>query len=1811
MKAFSARKTVWAAATALLPVASLANPTGGQIVAGQASISQPDAQGLVVNQSSASAIINWQDFSIGGQEYVQFVQPSSSSVILNRVVGGNPSAILGSLSANGRVFLVNPQGVMFGPGSRVDVGGLLASTANISDADFLAGNHVFTNASAAAIRNEGQIQAADGGFVVLAAQHTDNSGYIGAQLGSVALGSGSAFTLNLASDGLVGFAVDEAAISAHAGVLNAGQIVAQGGRVLLTADVAGDLLGAAVNNRGTVQALGAIERNGQIELVASGGDIETSGLLDASSLAGQGGSITLSGGRNITLTDSARLLASGSNGGRIQLVAEDLLTTAAGSAITALGTAIDGVGGFTELSGHGGLLMRGAVSLGLGGDLLLDPDTLIVANGSGANSTVGGTDTVFEQTIESQLRSGTNVTLLANSSIVIQDLADGVLDGRDPTSGTGGSLTLATGTLDAVTGNITPSATGSVTMDNVANAIQLDGSLRVNAGLEAGSVLLGNVGSNTGNIALDGVNIVAGNLFASRNIDIARRLRTVNLFGVDRTVINGQTVSFTGGNLTASTGFVRLGYFTEVTVDANTSRSLHTTDVVRVGNVSSARRLDVRANVEATTGSLFVGSETLLLRGGGSFEIGGNIDASNASISGFGGLTTVTDSSGAIVNQFAEDPMDFLRVNGSVIGTNVQLGVFTLGSNYAINSIDISGVVRDLGNDLDDQFHSIAARDSINLLAGLYGPEQSLLLSSMGNVVVSVLEGTAISFSGGGNLQGPGAVTLTATVGDIDLGTASVQAAGLLRIQANDSVGRVTAGNLSSTGGGVNVTGVDIAAGNVSANNNIYIGGNFTSSTGEFFALGPAANVALGNIGSTTGEVRIGQFVENGSDNATFTTDNVTVGNVTAANTIRLRGLSSITTGSLTDVTSGLVFLRGGGNITVNGDVLVQGVSGFTDASFNVAPVFDTVFDAAGNQLQVTNNPLEQVTINGSIKAVDVGLGGVDNLGAQYAARVTVNGPIMATGLGGTGNILLQARDSVAASAAITAGNAITLQSDGDASLATLTAANVTANVLGALSTGNISASSNPATGDAAARITLDARGALATGNLSTLARATATDDSRPNASADIVLTSSGALRTGSISTDAEASAPLGSSASATVTLNTLPCTDAGCTAANQGGGIDTGAIATRAVGSLSGDGSVSLAAIGGGISTGGAAITAQGALALSSRANPAGAGGDIVTGLLTATNSSLSVRANAGNVALAGISGGSGSADALTSLVLTADGSLSAGGALNAASVLAQGGAGVLALGDVTARAGSVVIGSQGSASLGNVTASGGRVDVSADGGSLTLGSATASQSEANGDAAATITLYGRDGVNAGNLGSMATASRDGFAPNAAADIFVSGGGALNLGAVSTQASATGGAASASVTLNTQRRCTTSSCTGLTAGGAIAVGNIATLATGATAFRPVGISATGGGINAGNVSAPLLTAQSSGAQSFGSLNLPGEGLFSAITGATTAGLSIASLTQTADLSLVLTSGNLRIDSLTAPNASLATGSGNLTLGSATVGRLSLLADNITAGTGGAVISANALSARAGGSIDLSTAIVQVGNGIADFGSDAPLLSLLAGANPALVPAGPGPNAAFAANNLVLGDLSIGGGYLFVDSPQVQFLGTPLLTPSQLRPQVVTSGSPLFINFANTSTVDPFAVPASASTVVYGGSQNSGRIQVGTGQSFINLRPSRVNFAFVSQGVVAFPDTLLTNGSVVVLGTPLLANLNPPETQSREAVPVVREDYLPVTTLAAARPVADEEEGKEDPNVVTASNRGRVDRVTSVQASATAVSCGN
>ena len=386
-------------------------PTGGVITAGQGTINQ-NGTTLTVNQSSQSMSTNWQSFDIGAGNTVVFHQPNSSSVALNRIVGNEASSIFGKLQANGQVFLVNPNGILFAPGSQVSVGGLAASTLNISDADFAAGRYRFTNGTGAgSVVNEGQIDAAS---VALIGPQVTNNGTIATPGGRTTFAAGDQVTVTLL-DGLLSAQVD--ASVAGAAIVNHGQILADGGRVDLAAGRADSVLTSLINTDGLIQAQGVRQEGGRIFLDGgAGGTVKAGGVLDATAPTGHGGEVHVLGDQ-VTVAGGARIDASGRDAGGTVLVGGDYqgknaailnaheTTVEQGAAIRADGATqggrvivwsdgttrfagdIHAAGkGFAEVSGKGDLAFSGNVDTG-GGTLLLDPTSITVQNSPVGNGT--------------------------------------------------------------------------------------------------------------------------------------------------------------------------------------------------------------------------------------------------------------------------------------------------------------------------------------------------------------------------------------------------------------------------------------------------------------------------------------------------------------------------------------------------------------------------------------------------------------------------------------------------------------------------------------------------------------------------------------------------------------------------------------------------------------------------------------------------------------------------------------------------------------------------------------------------------------------------------------------------------------------------------------------------------------------------------------------------------------------------------------------------------------------------------------------------------------------------------------------------------------------------------------------------------------------------------------------------------------------------------------------------------------------------------------------------------------------------------
>ncbi len=435
---------------ATLPAAGFATdlPGGGQITAGSGQLNYSQ-NALTVTQSSQKMIIDWNSFSIAPGSQVQFIQPSATAAALNRVTGSDASVIQGQLSANGQVFLVNPNGVLFTASSQVHVGSLVASTLAISNSDFLNGKYLFSGSSDKAVRNEGSIHAAPGGMVSMIAAKIENTGSITADGGQVLLGAGATVTLDLGMQ--LKLHVDREALDAL--ITNGGAIRADGGLVLLTAKAASDLMATAINNTGSIRArtLSTGEK-GEIYLLGdmAKNHIAVGGTLDASAPnGGDGGFIETSAasvetGAGLNVNAGA---ASGKGGAwLIDPYDYTINATAAGNIKTALdnGTSVTvttqsanaSYGSGNSNTANGDITVASAITKVAGGDATL---TLRADRNIAVNADISSTSGALNLT----LSAANNAT----SSLGGVKIADGVTlnsnGGNILIGGAGGNKTAA------------------------------------------------------------------------------------------------------------------------------------------------------------------------------------------------------------------------------------------------------------------------------------------------------------------------------------------------------------------------------------------------------------------------------------------------------------------------------------------------------------------------------------------------------------------------------------------------------------------------------------------------------------------------------------------------------------------------------------------------------------------------------------------------------------------------------------------------------------------------------------------------------------------------------------------------------------------------------------------------------------------------------------------------------------------------------------------------------------------------------------------------------------------------------------------------------------------------------------------------------------------------------------------------------------------------------------------------------------------------------------------------------------------------
>jgi filamentous hemagglutinin family protein len=519
---------------------TFASPGGGVVQTGSATISQSGSI-TNINQSTQRASINWQSFSIGATETVNFNQPNSSAVTLNRVVGNESSLINGALNANGQVWILNSNGILFGKGASVNTAGLVASTMNITDQNFMNGKYTFeSTGSSASVINLGTIHVTDGAYVALLGKEVANAGLIQATKGTVALTAGDKVSLNFNGNSLVGIAIDQGTLNAL--VENKGAIIADGGSIFLTTKAANDLINGVVNNTGLLQAQTLDDVTGHIEVYAHGGTATVSGTLDAT-----GGFIETSGNK---------------------------LGVAEGTVIKAKEWLLDPTDIIISIAGD----------TGLGGGFISGA-TINTALNAGTSVTLSAThDIVIVDIIDKSSGGSATLELNAGHDIVFgYDIIPAWLDENTPN--VYGKI-LQTGNP---AGNLFVNlfARNRLIMSDVGNEINVKGDITIGATqgfyLRNISSTEGSIFADTSSTVIPGANgsIVNGILFGKNGVSLSARADTDNAL----TIAAGSSIDTTNSTVDLE-GFATAGY-KGLTIEGNsevpTNIGLNSSNIVFIG----------------------------------------------------------------------------------------------------------------------------------------------------------------------------------------------------------------------------------------------------------------------------------------------------------------------------------------------------------------------------------------------------------------------------------------------------------------------------------------------------------------------------------------------------------------------------------------------------------------------------------------------------------------------------------------------------------------------------------------------------------------------------------------------------------------------------------------------------------------------------------------------------------------------------------------------------------------------------------------------------------------------------------------------------------------------------------------------------------------------------------------------------------------------------------------------------------------------------------------------------------------------------
>jgi filamentous hemagglutinin family protein len=1005
-------------ATAALSAAALADPLpgGGRVVAGQASIAY-SGQSMTINQSSAKAAIDWTSFSIGKGSTVNFVQPSASAVALNSVLGADPSLIQGALHANGHVFLINPNGVLFGPSAQVNVGGLLASTLSMSTEDFLAGRYHLSGTSANAVENQGSIRAGVGGNIALVAAKVLNTGQIGADAGNVLLGAGSDVVVDFG--GPVKLAVRKGALDAL--VDNGGAIRADGGTVLLTAKSASELSGSVINNGGLIQAHTlASGEQGKIMLLGDmqTGTLHAGGTLDASApVAGNGGAIETSAAHvdnvpGLTVNAGA---AHGSGGQWLVDPYDYTINAAAATTITnALnqGTSVTvstqssntGYGGATA-TGNGDITVASAIAKTGGGNagltLLADRNItvnaditstagkldLTLSSANAANATLGGVDVNANLksnggniliggangSVSGGIGYALNLSSLKPSVVVEQSksiLSNGgniTINGKSKFGGSSGNMDGDTAGVYIMSGATIMSGTGNL----LVNAESDGGSHTFGLAFEANSRSLTTLGSGAsgGTMLLNTVNATPGATAADRDVGAVG----LTTYG------NRDTISFQGpsvGNwLVYINGTPRLSSYTQSPQLASCATPYpNCGTMVVLGSNNSYLYATYRA-VDMSVNPL-----AIIADGTGTKVYDANNIATGVHLTPLSALANFSVSSLSPNPLFYTSSKNVGNYASLTPSTSNPTDYTTGGVTYAIgyfNTASYSITPRALTPSASSKVYDGTTTAAVSVAGAL--PGDAVTASGMGNFGGKNVGSYAVSIS---NIMLGGADAGNYTLS----GNAASANASILPRPLTLSAGKTYDGSasLSSVTLGNLVAGEDLSIGGASANS-----ANVASA-----AYVSAATLSDGHAGLASNYLLPSLNAASSANSAIITPKALTIGGLTVADKVYDGGTGAIVGGG---ILSGLVGGEQLGISAISGNFVDKNVSANKSVTLSTVGLLDgtgiasnyTFTQPTGLRASITQKALTVSGITAGDKAYDGGtVASVSSAGATLAGLV-------------------------------------------------------------------------------------------------------------------------------------------------------------------------------------------------------------------------------------------------------------------------------------------------------------------------------------------------------------------------------------------------------------------------------------------------------------------------------------------------------------------------------------------------------------------------------------------------------------------------------------------------------------------------------------------------------------------------------------------------------------------------------------------------------------------------------------------------------